>query len=266
VNKNGKKNAELQMDTTAWMVTFGDLLMLLLTFFVLLLSMSSMDVKSLKSMFSIFLGASGPLELSELKAIKSARDLTGGSGAMETSHLKMMKLLEDLTGAIGVPEGETGAYITNRKMLEDYFSEGEDTDERQILMGLESLMGISEDERGVVISLQANVLFDSGEAEVKPTFPPLLNALANILDAVSNEVLIMGHTDNVPTRNRRYRSNWELSLHRALNVHRYLVETRGLSPERFAVGGYGDLRPRFPNNTSEGREKNRRVEIILRRT
>jgi len=266
VKKNSKKNAELQMDTTAWMVTFGDLLMLLLTFFVLLLTMSSMDVKSLKVMFSIFSGASGPLELSELKAIKGARDLTGGSGAMETSHLKMIKFLEDLTSEIGVPEGQTGAHITNRKMLEDYFSAGEDTDEHQILMGLESLMGISEDERGVVISLQANVLFDSGEAEVKPTSPPLLNALANILDAVSNEVLIMGHTDNVPTRNRRYRSNWELSLDRALNVHRYLVETRGLSPERFAVGGYGDLRPQFPNNTSEGREQNRRVEIILRRT
>jgi chemotaxis protein MotB len=114
--------------------------------------------------------------------------------------------------------------------------------------------------------LQANVLFDSGEARVKPTFSPLLNALANILDAVSNEVLIMGHTDNVPTRSRRYRSNWELSLYRALNVHRYLVETRGLSPERFAVGGYGDLRPQFSNNRREGREKNRRVEIILRRT
>jgi chemotaxis protein MotB len=266
VKKNRKKNAELQMDTTAWMVTFGDLLMLLLTFFVLLLTMSSMDVKSLTVMFSIFSGVSGPLELNELKAVRGARDLTGGSGAMETSHLKMIKFLKDLTSEVGVPEGETGAYVTNRKMLEEYFSTGEDADEHQILMGLESLMGISEDERGVVISLQANVLFDSGEAEISPTFSPLLDALANVLDAVSNKVLIMGHTDNVPTRNGRYRSNWELSLYRALNVHRYLVETRGLLPERFAVGGYGDLRPQFPNNTSEGREQNRRVEIILRRT
>lgn len=266
MKKNRKKNAELQMDTTAWMVTFGDLLMLLLTFFVLLLTMSSMDVKSLTVMFSIFSGVSGPLELNELKAVRGARDLTGGSGAMETSHLKMIKFLKDLTSEVGVPEGETGAYVTNRKMLEEYFSTGEDADEHQILMGLESLMGISEDERGVVISLQANVLFDSGEAEISPTFSPLLDALANVLDAVSNKVLIMGHTDNVPTRNGRYRSNWELSLYRALNVHRYLVETRGLLPERFAVGGYGDLRPQFPNNTSEGREQNRRVEIILRRT
>jgi len=266
VKKNRKKNAELQMDTTAWMVTFGDLLMLLLTFFVLLLTMSSMDVKSLTVMFSIFSGVSGPLELNELKAVRGARDLTGGSGAMETTHLKMIKFLKDLTSEVGVPEGQTGAYVTNRKMLEEYFSTGEDADEHQILMGLESLMGISEDERGVVISLQANVLFDSGEAEISPTFSPLLDALANVLDAVSNKVLIMGHTDNVPTRNGRYRSNWELSLYRALNVHRYLVETRGLLPERFAVGGYGDLRPQFPNNTSEGREQNRRVEIILRRT
>jgi len=266
VKKSSNKDTELQMDTTGWMVTFGDLLMLLLTFFVMLLTMSSMDVKSLKTMFSIFSGVSGPLELSELKAIKGTRDLEGGSGAMETYELKMMKLLQDLTSDVGVPEGQTGALVTNRKMLEDYFSSEEDTGEHQILMGLESIMGISEDERGVVISLQANVLFDSGEAEIKPMFFPLLDTLANVLDAVSNEVLIMGHADSVPTRNRRYRSNWELSLYRALNVHRYLLQSKGLLPERFAVGGYGDLRPRFPNNTKEGREKNRRVEIILRRT
>ena len=266
MKKNSNKNTEIQMDTTAWMVTFGDLLMLLLTFFVLLLSMSSMDVKSLKVMFSLFSGVSGPLELGELKAIKAARDLTGGSGALERSQLKMMKFLKDLNSEIGIPEGETGVYVTNRKMLEDCFFMGEDADDDQKRIGLESIMGLSEDERGVVISLQANVLFDSGEAETKPTFFPLLDALANVLGAVSNEVLIMGHTDNVPTRNRRYRSNWELSLSRALNVHRYLVERKGLLPERFAVGGYGDLRPQFPNDTREGREKNRRVEIILRRS
>jgi chemotaxis protein MotB len=254
------------MDTTAWMVTFGDLLMLLLTFFVLLLSMSSMDVKSLKVMFSIFSGASGPLELSELKAIRNARDLSGGSGALETSQLKMIKFLKDLTGEIGVPEGQTGAYVTNRKMLEDFFSMGEESDEHQIVMGLDSLMGLSEDERGVVISLQANVLFGSGEAEIRPAFLPLLDAVANVLSGVSNEILIMGHTDNVPTRSRHHRSNWELSLHRALNVHRYFVEKKSLSPEKFAVGGYGDLRPQFPNMTRQGREKNRRVEIILKRT
>lgn len=263
----GKKNKEDSgnlIDPTMWMVTFGDLLMLLLTFFVMLLAMSSMDNKTLKTMFSIFQGASGPLELGELKAIKSNRELSGGSGALETSALKMMQFMKDISAEVGIPAGKTGARVDSVRMLENLFVSEDDELRDQILLGLESIMQFSEDERGIVISFQANVLFDPGESDMKPLSYPTLDIVANTLAAVKNDILVMGHTDNVPIRSKRYRSNWELSMYRALAVQKYLIE-KGIAPKRFGVGGYGDTRPQLPNDTKEGRDKNRRVEIILRR-
>lgn len=265
----GKKNKKAVggnlIDPTMWMVTFGDLLMLLLTFFVMLLAMSSMDNKSLKTMFSIFQGASGPLELGELKAVKSDRELFGGSGALETTSLKMMQFMKDVRAEVGIPAGKTGARVDSVKMLEDLFVSQDDERREQVLLGIESIMQFSEDERGIVISFQANILFDPGEAEIKPISYPTLDIVANVLTAVKNDILVMGHTDNVPIRTKRYRSNWELSMYRALNVQRYFMG-KGVAPERFGVGGYGDTLPQLPNDSREGREKNRRVEIILRRT
>ena len=137
--------------------------------------------------------------------------------------------------------------------------------QEQILLGLESVMQFSEDERGIVISFQANILFNPGEADIKPISFPTLDMVVNLLGATKNKILVMGHTDNVPIRTKRYRSNWELSLYRALNVQEYFIE-KGVDPKRFGVGGYGDTRPQLPNDTIDGREKNRRVEIILKRT
>lgn len=262
--KNQKDGGGNRIDPTMWMVTFGDLLMLLLTFFVMLLAMSSMDTKSLKTMFSIFQGATGPLELGELKAIRSNRELLGGSGALETTSLKMMQFMKDIRTEVGIPAGKTGARVDSVKMLEDIFVSEDDERREQILLGLESVLQFSEDERGVVISFQANILFDPGQAEMKPISYPIFDMVADALAAVKNDILVLGHTDNIPIRTNRYRSNWELSLYRALNVQKYFIE-RGVSPERFGVGGYGDTRPQLPNDTREGRDKNRRVEIVLRK-
>jgi chemotaxis protein MotB len=264
VGKKNKENADGNLvDPTMWMVTFGDLLMLLLTFFVMLLSMSSMDNKSLKTMFSIFQGASGPLELGELKAIKSNRELSGGSGALETTSLKMLRFIKDISAEVGIPAGKTGARVDSVSMLEDLIISEENELREQILIGLESIMQFSQDERGVVISFQANILFDAAEADIKPISYPTLDMVAKVLGGVKNDILVMGHTDNVPMRTKRYRSNWELSMYRALNVQKYFIE-KGIAPERFGVGGYGDIRPHVPNDSRENRGVNRRVEIILR--
>ncbi len=262
--KNSKENSS-DIDPTTWMVTFGDLLMLLLTFFVMLLTMSSMDTKSLKSMVSLFQGASGPLELGgDLREVKAIEKLRSGTH-LRTSSLEMLELMKGVESNIAISAGKSGARVTSTKMLEDFFLTGDDEKDEQILIGLESIMQFSDDERGVVISFQANVMFDSGEAEIKKGFYPTLDIVAKILKTVPNDVLVMGHTDNVPIRHKRYGSNWELSLYRALNAQKYFVEEKGLSPKRFGVGGYGDVRPQLSNDTEEGRNKNRRVEIILRR-
>ena len=263
MKKRDSTNSEANMDTTLWMVTFGDLLMLLLTFFVLLLSMSSMDVKSLKDIFSIFGGAIGPLELSDKEQV-AARDIVHKplGGQMELSDLDMIRALKNHYRQI--MEKRKGIPSTNLDILEDIPPLEGDTDQDEMKDGLEEIVGVSEDERGVIITLQEMVLFDSGKADVKRNVFPLLDSISEILEPIPNDILIMGHTDNMPMRSNRYQSNWELSLYRALNVHNYFVESKRLPPKRFAVGGYGDLRPRVPNDTREDRLKNRRVEIIIK--
>ena len=266
MKKDNTKDDGPKMDTTLWMVTFGDLLMLLLTFFVMLMSMSSMDIKALKTMFSIFRGAIGPLELSDTERVKAVRDIVhkGAGGSLGLPDLDKLSVLKDHYRKVVKEKKDMN--INNLEILEDILAMEGDTEYDDMLADLKEVIGISEDERGVIITLQEMVLFDLGEADIQPTVFPLLDWIAEVLDSIPNDVLIMGHTDNVPIRSDRYRSNWELSLCRALNVHGYFVEKKGLSPERFAVGGYGDLRPRFPNNIKEGRQKNRRVEIIVKRT
>ncbi|MBW2107913.1 MAG: OmpA family protein [Deltaproteobacteria bacterium] len=261
-DKNGGEEAST--DTTLWMVTFGDLLMLLLTFFVMLLTMSSMDTKSLKSMFSIFEGASGPLEFGDQQAISPPREVASGHGGSAMSSLKALSYLKEISAKMPHTGGKTGARVTSVKMLKDYFTCEDDDEHAQILFGLESIMQFSQDNRGIVMTFQANIVFNEGQAEIRPESRPLLDIVANVLASTQNRILVMGHSDNRPIHNGRYRSNWELSLFRALNIQRYFVERRGLSPERFGVGGYGDTRPQASNDTPGGRAKNRRVEIILR--
>ena len=266
MKKGNNRDEGPKTDTTGWMMTFGDLLMLLLTFFVMLVSMSSMDVKALKRLFSVFSGAVGSLELSDVNGVRAASDIVqkGASGVMEIPGLDMIGVLKDRYHKI--IEEKENIDITDPEMLENILTMEGYTQHDEILEGLKEVIGISQDERGVIITLQEMILFDSGEADIKPIVLPLLDWIAEVLDSTLNDVLIMGHADNVPMRGDRYQSNWELSLYRALNVHNYFIEKKGLAPERFAVGGYGDSRPRFPNITRQGRQKNRRVEIIIKRT
>ena len=143
------KNAEdgPEIDTTLWMVTFGDLLMLLLTFFVLLMSMSSMDTKSLKSVFSIFSGAIGPLEFCEKERVRTARDIVheGAGGTMGLPDLDMIGVLKNRYRHIMEKQKDTET--THLDILEDLLPSKSNTDE--MLEGLKKVINISEDERAL---------------------------------------------------------------------------------------------------------------------
>jgi len=120
------------------------------------------------------------------------------------------------------------------------------------------------DERGLVIVLSDNVLFDSGKAEVKEDADGVLTKVAQIIKkkVSDKDVGVSGHTDNVPITHSSWKTNWELSTARATNVLHALVE-RGVLPEKLSATGYGEHRPRETNGTEEGRAKNRRVEIVI---
>lgn len=115
----------------------------------------------------------------------------------------------------------------------------------------------------VKIHIPSGVLFESGSAKMKKGSEEVLTALVPIIGSVNNFVRVDGHTDDLPARNTIFPSNWELSTARACTVVRFFTETMQLDPGRFSAQGFSDQRPKFPNDSLENREANRRVEIVI---
>jgi len=120
------------------------------------------------------------------------------------------------------------------------------------------------DERGLVVRVLDRVLFDSGKAQLRQVAHPVLDKVSRILreELPNQPISIEGHTDNEPIRHSGWKDNWELSLARARAVLTYLVNQRGFDPSRVAAAGYGEYRPLASNESPEGRQQNRRVEIV----
>jgi chemotaxis protein MotB len=129
--------------------------------------------------------------------------------------------------------------------------------------GAEDKVNLQIDARGLVISLKDTAFFASGSATVLPASMPLLDNIAQAIDKYTNSIRIEGHTDNIPIKTAQFPSNWELSTARATNIVHYLVKTHGISPDRLSAVGYGEYRPIADNSTAEGRQKNRRVDIVV---
>jgi chemotaxis protein MotB len=239
-SKSEKKGGEYKVDPNAWMTTFADLVMLLLTFFVLLLTMKSMDAGKVRE---IFVRTYGPLDY--------------------FSNDEYVEPLNEFDHYV------KAAVITTSESLEKAFIllEGIDAipDRKKPVVNLRNIIEITESEKGVVITLEADELFTSGEAEIHPERLEVLDAIGRLFRYAANDILVMGHTDNVPVSDDRFASNWELSAYRALNVLYYLTDSLELRADRLAAGGFGAMSPRYANDSPENRAKNRRVEFILKR-
>ena len=121
---------------------------------------------------------------------------------------------------------------------------------------------IVEDKRIRIIFSQP-VLFNSGDALMKEEFSKMLSPVADVIAGISNNIVVEGHTDNIPIHNNKYESNWVLSFHRAYSVVNYLAGNKQIDPQRISVMGYGEYRPRFPNDSESNRNMNRRIEINI---
>ncbi len=124
---------------------------------------------------------------------------------------------------------------------------------------------VNMEDKGLVVTVLSNVLFDSGKAELKESSIKTLTKVGKILlnDVPDQMILIEGHTDSDPIKHSPYRSNWELSTARAIEVLHFFVDKIGVDPERVVVCGYGEYHPVASNETEEGKAKNRRVEIVI---
>jgi len=130
-------------------------------------------------------------------------------------------------------------------------------------LGMEGDLTFSSTEKGLVMKLSDNLLFDAGEVELSSSGNIFLKKVALLFAKTAHPILIEGHSDNVPIHTKKFPSNWELSTARAVNVLRFFQEQGGLPPNRLSAVGFGEFQPIFENDTPENRAMNRRVEIIL---
>ena len=238
-NKIQKGGAGSQQDTPAWMVTFSDLATLLLTFFVLLISMSSMDDKTLKSLFTNFTNSCGILNFKEYGEIYRPK------------NVMIEGIYQKLKDTLVIKRADDPADIPSETTETAFQSSG-----GQIIL--------EDVEKGFRLVFGHKLLFESGSAEIKEEMKPVLVQVAMFINSSSYQVYIDGHTDNVPISIGKYANNEDLALARAYNIMHYLVYEENVPADMIAITGYGEYHPVDSNATPEGREKNRRVEMIFK--
>lgn len=261
-----EKKQEEEARTDGWMATFSDLMNLLLCFFVLLFSMSSIDeekyeqlVASLSNSVSIFDGGEKALGKGALIA-SGAKQLNN----LDTYTTDMGKASESVEETDPEAEYEEKVLQERKEKAEEIVTEVSDMSENK---NIDGNIDIQIDEEGyqyVMISLSGAVLFDSGSDNIKKDAKPVLSKIGDILKVYDDHLIeIEGHTDNIPIHNARFDNNFWLSTARATRVFEYLVDNKGLSPETLKAAGRGEYDPVATNKTAEGRSRNRRVEIKI---
>ncbi len=243
--KKRKKSSDDGLSSiNSWMITFSDLCTLLLTFFVLLLSMSSFNDRTFKMIFQKFDASSGVLRH------LAAEKVTVPPKMVVEELLKTLRTVRamDIRDIDEVTEDE----LISDENLHFYVLSG-------------NTLWIKKDEDTLSFIFGDQALFESAEAELKPTAYPVLDKIGEFLEASNYLVLVDGHTDSLPIRTERFPSNVELSVARAYSVLSYLVEKGNVPASRLAMGGYGSSHPLADNATPEGRAMNRRVEVIMKR-
>ena len=230
-----KKKEEDHDNLERWLITYSDLITLLLAFFIMMYTFSKQDAQKYQ-------------EVSEyLRAIFS-----GGTAILKTGASGDSKLV--------IPPTKAGSDIQEvaRQLQKEIQGMAE-------AMDPEHKITVLSDERGIVIRIMDRAFFDPGRAELKETAKKALMKIAPIIKAADNQIRIEGHTDNVPLSTSEFKSNWELSVRRATEVVRHLIEKYDFPPERISASGYAEYRPVASNDTEQDRALNRRIEIILLR-
>jgi len=230
-----RKHEEEHENAERWLLTYADLITLLLAFFIMMYVFSKRDAYKYDEVAS------------HLKTIFSGGTGLAGKGSVTaTSPIEMLSR--------GASSGEIKRQL-----------EGEFMDKNRDKSGGENISVLS-DERGVVIRVLDKAFFDEGKAELKEGAKSALDKIVPIIKNIENHIRIEGHTDNVPISTPEFKSNWELSVRRATEVVRYLIEKRGLPPERISATGYAEFRPIVKNISPQNRALNRRIEIIVAKT
>ncbi|MCC6445217.1 MAG: flagellar motor protein MotB [Armatimonadetes bacterium] len=231
-----KKSAGGHDNEERWLLTYADMITLLVAFFMMLYSMSIVNNQKFHDLALSVRGGFGGV-------------LTGGGpspfggGSSDSTKPDIAPQGMDKSSGLVQTEKLVNKYIQDKKLKE--------------------ALSVHEDERGLVITLATDhVLFDMGSADIKPKIGEVLDKIGKLLKGMSNHIRVEGHTCNLPVRNAQFHDNFRLSMTRASNVYYYLIRS-GISPDRLAATGYADTRPLALNTSDANRAKNRRVDIVI---
>lgn len=237
-HKKHKKHEE-HVDES-WLVPYADILTLLLALFIVLFASSTVDQDKLNQMSAVF------------------NDIfTSGTGVMDNPAV-----IQTPNGSTSDIQSGASKYMEDQERLKESQSR---VDEFIAINELEKQFETKMTEEGLLITIRDSVLFDTGRAEVKAEYDSIADELSKLLmfDPPRN-IVITGHTDNIPIRTNEFDSNWELSVMRAVNFMKEVVAGNGeLDSKYFSVKGFGEFNPIASNDTEEGRAKNRRVEVLV---
>jgi len=225
----GRKKCECPKGSPPWMTTFSDLMSLLLCFFVLIVSMSSVDPQE-------FDKATGALK---------------GSLGILSEDPSTMELVQVIVPKVS--DVDLGEISTAISKLQDFVETQKQQESVEVVITSE----------GVAIRILTPLLFDRGLAELKPQGMPYLAKIFDIAKGWDNTIRVAGHTDDLPIESGMFESNWDLSYARARNVINFGINYSKVPPRKFSAVGYGEYRPAFPNDSEENRAKNLRIEMFI---
>jgi len=258
-----KRKEEPPKPAAAWMSTFSDLMNLLLCFFVLLFSMSTIDAAKFEQLAASF---------SDSFSIFTAGSTSIGEGLLVGNGVMQLNELDEFMNTMGkeseeVEEEEDPLAELKKEQMQKSEELAELIEEVIKEQNLEKEVDIDFTSQYVSLTLNGGILFDSGKATLKPESSVVLNKIGIILEKYAKSTIeVEGHTDNVPIHTAAFADNDELSSARALSVFRYIVEHTDLDPATIKHAGRGEYIPVADNSTAEGRTKNRRVEIKIYHT
>lgn len=226
-----------------WMVTYGDMVTLLLVFFIVLYAMANTDLKNFE------------------KIALSLRLAFNGSSSTNS----VMQSPEDSATQMN-PEQSNSAPIFFDSLPpkhRDFVKISSELTAFAQELGVQGDISINMTMEGIIISLSEKLTFEPGETALRPEVSEVLDKVVDLLVPIDNKVRIEGHTDSIPTNSPMYPSNWELSVLRAVSVVQYLQDEGDIAPERLQAAGNAEFDPIVPNDTRENRARNRRVNIII---
>ncbi|WP_409291521.1 flagellar motor protein MotB [Peribacillus sp. SCS-37] len=249
MSKRRKKHHHEDHVDESWLIPYADLLTLLLALFIVLFAMSSVDAKKFQlvsqAFNEVFTGGTGVLdypspaetEIPEKLDKEEKKAINGNEQKKDGLSTRDQKELAEV-------QQRVNTYIKNNK--------------------LSGRLGTKLTDEGLLVTISDKVLFGSGLAEIRGSDRDLAKEISSLL--VMNpprSIVISGHTDNNPISTSEFESNWDLSVMRAVNFMKLLLENKKLKPQAFSAKGYGEFKPVASNSTYEGRAKNRRVEILI---